>query len=387
MNYSPEQRAAYKAGVAASRKKKSTRTRKAKPYTRKAYKPRRSAAAAATAPARIGTDTGDVGLTMSDAGKAYLAAITNPSMAPACGMPVTGFPTEKNKCWARGRMATGTNGTGFILGVPSNIAVNDANCAYVTGATFVGTFLDTSGTGITAVKSNSPYSSASYGAALLKSRFVAGEIRIRYIGTELNRGGDAVVYCDTNHNSLVGATAGTEAKLLSYAASGRSFIDMHEWISCKYNGVVDPTEENFVVDPSSSVLTKNASACMAIWINSAVPAQPFDYEVWGHFEVVGSLGAAMTTTTPDPIAHTAVNSAAQSAQITHPGSHEEHEYMTKTLGETAKTIVVGQTKVGDVLDHKGVFNVITNFVKNHKDQIIHGVEVAGKVAGALAVAL
>ena len=380
MDYTPAQRAAYKAGVAAARTRKSaprSYSRAAAPSQALCAKgrpskgrPRRSAAAS-TAPAAIGTAPGNVGLNLSSATEAYMHAMVNPSDAPAAGMPIGGVPSEKNKCWARGRMSTGTAGVGYILGTPGGITQNDARCAVVTGPLFAGTTLSNTvvANNVIAVNGNSPYSSAQYGATLLKSRFVCGEIRVRYIGTELNRGGDAVVYCDTNHNSLLGYS---EANLLSYAACGRSFISMQEWISCKYNGVVDPTEENFVTDSTSSVLAKNSAPCMVIWINSAVPAQPFDYEVWGHFEVIGSLGASMTTTNPDPTGHTATNSAAQTSQISHPGSHDEHDYGTTFMGKLFHTVTTGVTKVGDILSDKGTQKVISDTITRYGPKILKG---------------
>lgn len=324
-----------------------------------------------TAPARLGQSPGDVGLQISNSSEAYLHGMANPASAPACGMPIGGIPSEKNKCWARGRMSTGTNGIGYILGVPSNIAANNINCAFVTGPAFAGTTISNTvvANSVIAVNSNSPYSYAAYSSTTLKARFVCGEIRVRYIGTELNRGGDAVVYCDTNHNNLVGYS---EAQLLGYAAAGRSFINMQEWISCKYNGVVDPIEENFVTDPASSVQTKAANACMVVWLNSAVPAQPFDYEVWGHFEVIGSLGANMTTTTPDPVGHTATNSGAQAAQIDHPGSHGEHDYGHSLMGKVFHTIATGASKVGDILSDKGTQDIIKGAIAKYGPTVLKG---------------
>jgi len=357
--YSRKPKSAY-------RKKKTT---KRKPY--KASRAARPGVFRGTAAAAIGQNPGNVGLHVSDATESYMHGIVNPSDAPACGMPIGGLPSEKNKCWARGRMSTGTNGTGFILGVPAGITASDARCAFVTGPAFAGTAISNTvvANNVIAVSSNSSYTLAQFGSSTLKSRFVCGEIRVRYIGTELNRGGDAVVYCDTNHNSLIGYT---EAQLLSFAAAGRSFISMQEWISCKYNGVVDPTEENFVIDPISSVLTKNANACMAIWINSAVANQPFDYEVWGHFEIIGSLGANMTTTTPDPVGHTATNSAAQDTQISHPGSHDEHAYGTSFMGKLFHTVTVGATKVGDILSDKGTQDIMKGAIAKYGPKVLKG---------------
>lgn len=357
----PAPNSTYKPRKAYKKKKYTKKSgHKSREYTRSMPK---------TAPASLGQNPGQVGLQVSTAAEAYMHGITNPSDAPACGMPIGGIPSEKNKCWARGRMSTGTAGAGYILGIPSGITCSDSNCAFVTGPLFAGTTISNTvvTNSVIAVKSNSSYTYSQFGSATLKSRFVCGEIRVRYIGTELNRGGDAVVYCDTNHNSLLNYT---EANLLSYAAAGRSFIGMNDWISCKYNGVVDPNEENFIIDPSSSVLTKNANPCMAIWINSAVPAQPFDYEVWGHFEVIGSLGANMTTVAPDPTGHTATNSAAQETQINHPGSHEEPGYMQGLLTKVFHTVATGASKVGDILSDKGTQSIIKSALEKYGPKVL-----------------
>jgi len=367
--FSASEKAAYRAGAQAAKKPKARKTSYKKKTTRtRSSAPRQPREQ--TAPAALGQEPGQVGLHVSNSTEAYMHGIANPSDAPACGMPIGGIPSEKNKCWSRGRMSTGTNKLGFILFSPSSIAANNIPCAWVTEDSFAGTVISAPGTptaGVTPKTSNSPYGIAQFGSDLLKARFVCGEIRVRYIGTELNRGGDATVYCESNHNTLVGYD---ETKLLSYAACGRSFIGMNDWISCKYNGVVDPSEENFVNTPNANANTKNANPCMAIWINTAVASQPFDYEVWGHFEIIGSIAANMTTVTPDPTGHTATNSAAQETQINHPGSHEESHYMTGLLGKVFHTITTGASKVGDILSDKGTQKVIMGAIQKYGPKVL-----------------
>lgn len=312
---------------------------------------------------------------MSPGAEQYTAGMLSPAMAPPCGMPVGGTPSEKNKCFARGRLATGTANCGFILVAPGRLLVNDSTATgtmgiAITGATYAGTQLtNVLGTGVTAVAANSPYPEAFYGNAALKGRLVAAEVRVRYSGTELNRGGDAVVYCDPNHNSLSGLT---DAQLLSNAAAGRSFIAMEEWISCKYNGVVDAGEETFLGTITSATV-KNANHCMAIMINSAVAGATFDFEVYAHFEVIGTAATTtLTKTVSDPIGHGAVNAAVQQAQIEHAGSHEEPEFVERALTAIIHTVAGGTSRVGAPLAHESKMEVVKAGVKKYLPSILRG---------------
>ena len=268
---------------------------------------------------------------LSPAVEAYTHALGNCAEAQPCGMPIGGLPSEKNKCWVRGTMATGTSGAGYIIVAPANMMANTGAAFYNTTSAWVKTSMSFApGTGVVTATSNSPYSLAAFNSANgVKGRLVGCEVRVRYIGTELNRGGEAIVYCEPNHNSLT-ATPYTDVDLLANAAAGRAPITMTDWISCKYQGVVDPTEETFTAAPNNPTITKNANACMCIWINSAVAGQPFDFEIYAIFESIGAVIAGTATTTMvDAVGSAAANSAASQAQIEAPGDHGSHEFFSR----------------------------------------------------------
>jgi len=270
--------------------------------------------------------------------EAYSHAILNPAEAPPCGMPVGGIPSDKSKCWIRGRMSTGTTGAGYILVSPAAAMASDGNsCYYTTSAWVTANMTAVSGGGVALANTNAQFALANYGnGGGVKSRLVGCEIRVRYIGTELNRGGEAIVYCEPNHNSMVTPNLYQDTQMLANPSAGRCPITMTDWISCKYAGVVDPTEESYTATPTTPANTKNANYCMAIWINSAVAAQPFDFEVWAIYETIGSLvGGAPTPSMVDAVGHAAVNSAAQLAQVTSPGDHGSQEFFSRA----AETII------------------------------------------------
>jgi len=343
-------------------------TRKASSASKASAKPR-----SAKADSRVGMGPGDVGITLSPATEAYSHAILNPSDAPAAGMPVTGIPSEKNKCWVRGTLTTSSTGFGFIVCSPAQSMVSGGVCittndpAIAGGANSISTS-PVAGTNLQ-YSTNSPYVAGQFGATAVRGRFVAGEIRIRYIGTALNRGGDVIVYCEPNHNDLTGATT---QSLLTNASAGRAPISMTEWISCKYAGVVDPTEENFVASITSSIV-KNANNCMCMIINSAAPASKFDFEGWFHFEIIGNVSASLVTTQPDPVGHTAVNGAAQAAQVEHAGTHEHQDYMKSAFGKILHTISTGASRFGDIVSHAGTLKAIGQGVEKYMPKIMGGV--------------
>lgn len=341
-----------------------------------------------TTPARIGQAVGDVGIHLSPTTEAYMHAIANPSDAPAAGMAVGGIPSEKMKVWSRGSFATGTTGFGYILVRPATGAATGAGVTAVMGVTSLSSYTGSTmsnvvGANTQAVISNSTYVPSQFSATGVKYRLVAAEVRVRYVGTELNRGGNAVVYCDPNHNSVA---AYGQAQLLTNPSAGRSDIEMAEWISCKYNGVVDPTEENYSFGFTEADNKAN-NWCMAIAIQSAAVAQPFDYEVYAHFEIIGANSTNLSSTISDPVGHGAVNTAAQTAQIEHPGSHEEPDYMHKLASGALHVIANGASRVGDILGQEGTAKAVVHAVEKYAPKISGFIGKYGKYAEMAAMLL
>ena len=267
---------------------------------------------------------------------------------------------------------------------PATAAANDSIMGTASASTYALTTMSAApGATVFGLQSNSSYITSQFSAAGVKYRLVSSEIRVRYVGTELNRGGNAVVYCDPNHNNVSGFN---QAILLSNPSAGRSDIEMAEWISCKYNGVVDPTEENYAF-AFGTVDSKANNWLMAIAIQSAVAAQPFDYEIYCHFEIIGANSTNLSSTISDPVGHGAVNTAAQTAQIAHPGSHEEVDYMHKLASGALHVVAAGASRVGDILGQEGTAKAVVHAVEKYVPKIAGFVGKYGKYAGMAAMML
>lgn len=104
------------------------------------------------------------------------------------------LPSQKLATRMRGTFSIGTNGFGYIAFAPLT-QCSDVNVLQITGSTFAGNIGDpvipgNNAVGTTNVKDvQFPYASGN--AAL--ARLVACGLRIRYSGTELNRGGDLIM--------------------------------------------------------------------------------------------------------------------------------------------------------------------------------------------------
>ena len=136
---------------------------------------------------------------LSECAARYACAIGAPFSAGAIGACVPSFPARPSfKVHSRinGTFSIGTAGVGYI-GVAPCVS-NSQRCIYYTGSTFTGTTLMVSGTGVNAITNTSnPYASgafvpASQATDAMTARIISVGLRIRYTGTELNRGG--IVY-------------------------------------------------------------------------------------------------------------------------------------------------------------------------------------------------
>lgn len=254
--------------------------------------------------------------TMSSANPGRVAKLSDPSLrwmaalydARSC-MEEPAVPSEtqlsrKFKVFGRGSFATGTTGYGFILVSPPSMAANNAQFASCTAANSVGGAV-TNPTGFTNVvnlgATNSDYPSAAYGAGigLLSWKLVGCTVYVKYAGTELNRGGDMILVEDPSHGSL---TAQSYNTCMSLDFTKRVSV-INEWQSVSWTPA-DSLETDF-----SFVSPVNTNFPLGLYVNSAGASQPFDYEVYAWFEVVGSSARGATISFNDPVGFGAVSGA------------------------------------------------------------------------------
>jgi hypothetical protein len=112
--------------------------------------------------------------------------------------------SQKIKTITRANVAIGTNGYGFVF-VNAN-ATNDSPSFYYTDATFAGSTLAITGTGIYGALSNSPYGYAQFttGYAGLSFRVVGCALRLRWNGKRTDCNGRVDLLEDPAHQDLTG---------------------------------------------------------------------------------------------------------------------------------------------------------------------------------------
>jgi hypothetical protein len=216
-------------------------------------------------------------------------------------------------------MAAGTGSFGYVAACPT--PNSDGTCMYITGATYAGvstTSLATSGTGITAVSPNSEYTASQFtapsttGAATgqVSARVVGWGIRIRYKGTESNRGGTITAFEHPEHCSVIGETL---ASILSFENAERHDVpEDGSWVSIcyvpkfpweyEYSGQFLGWEvegDTTIIPPYLCLLVESPTTT----------AQLFDLEWFADFEFLGSGVRGKTPSHNDPIGHNLVVSA------------------------------------------------------------------------------
>jgi len=128
--------------------------------------------------------------------------------------------SQKYETTWSGNVTIGTAGVGYIIWDPTY--VNDKSAVFFTDATYAGTsasaFSITAGSGVNAQTMYGPYATGDFNPGDLgecQGRVVANGLRIRYTGTELNRGGNAIIVYNEQGGSLVGHTLASE-QFISY---------------------------------------------------------------------------------------------------------------------------------------------------------------------------
>lgn len=322
---------------------------------------------------------------MSACGAHYLQALTHPfSLKKAPCIPdLHGVPSKKNKIITRLSFSTGENGSGFILynpqdkcnDVSSNSAIVYTNSAYL-GT--VSTPVATSGTGIaTAREAKIPYASTQFEASTqtpgVQGRIVGCGMRIRYAGTELNRGGTVNAIRHPDNQTLVGLVSDD---IRSYETCA-VFPVSREWQTICYRPV-RPDEFEYSPYPVGSFpanpTTPGAGAQlfpMGFVINgtsaaSGSVAAPFEAEFVKFIEYIGNVDNVTRT-------HTDVSSMSLIRNIL--PTKSAHRDMHKELGNAlaragtyalkqAPPYVAKQLLKSAEGESEGFLDMITNGVKS-----------------------
>jgi len=226
--------------------------------------------------------------------------------------------SKKSRVWSKGTFATGTTGLGFIVVDPLSAAVSDLTSVYSSSSAYAGNFISAAAAaGVVAGTSNSEYVKAQIGAnaAVAQCRVVSSGVRIRYIGTELNRGGQIVGLIEPTHDSLGGAVF---ADVNAQERSRLIPVLDRNWVTLTYFPV-QKRESDFQtdVDPATRPLP---AWFMAFAVNAASAGTPltYEYEHFTNLEYTGRSVRGLTPSHVDYVGYSAVHAVSQTSNIDRP---------------------------------------------------------------------
>jgi hypothetical protein len=191
----------------------------------------------------------------------------------------------KTKFFLRGGFNIGTAGFGFITAYPY---ASDQVTMYFSSSAYAGNSIsdDTGTTGVTGGSTNSPYGPELFGNGplLIQQKLVSFGIRVRYIGTELNRGGMMRALEHPDHGSLDGFTFFDLAK---YDSCRRYEGGSRDW-SPITSSPVAPAE--FDYSPTPVTVDRNYLGIVV----QGEPGNPYEFEVTLNFEIAGAPARGAT---------------------------------------------------------------------------------------------
>ena len=265
--------------IISERRGRSSRRRGAKPVVSKRKKKVRTTRKKQNAPSRQK-------FILSACADQYLRALTNPfdtTISGACVPDLMDLPSKKIRVMGRTSFTIGTAGVGFITLSPRAGASNNVSCANTSLATFVGTTVTDSGVTVaTNLMAQSPYLNTDFGIGVgkLQYRLVGFGVRVRYISTELNRGGRLILFRAPASN--FDATGATGADLLGFRTSITRAVS-RSWVGLAYQ----PGSLSDDYDFHTIVSDPNTTSPLVIFCDGATAGNTFEVEYIGHYEYNG----------------------------------------------------------------------------------------------------
>lgn len=271
---------------------------------------------------------------------ACLSDYAKSSLAPwneitPCVPRFPGLPSLKQKFFVRGTMNTGTAGVGFVMAMPwasnQDLSTTSGACRYST-STYATSFLNyNSGLGGTnAAFLNSPYTNAEFDGESLSCRIVSAGIRIKYIGTVLDKGGVIYAVQQPDHESLDGKSV----ESLSAYDKVRAISVGNEWVGVTYTPI--RAEE---LEYNDNPYPKSVKDYLAIVAVAPDPAKtlPFAFEYYVNVELIGSGARGKT---PTPVSSQTETIMSQIASVANTAS-QAVKASGVTLGQTLQVLNYG----------------------------------------------
>lgn len=268
----------------------------------------------------------------------YLQSLCDPVGKRNVGLPSSDnstYTSLKQHVFGKGTLAVGTAGFGFISLSPGS-AVGNGVCGTYSDATFAGTSISAVGAGSIGLTSNSMFAPADFGPdPLAQFRVVSALLRVRYSGTELNRGGTVYQLQQPRHQPMTGETA---ASVAAYQQAAKYAVS-REWS----NVVYCPLNTSWTASTTAGTYTNNF---MSILMESA-PGNTFDYEFFVNFEITGRNVRGQTACVNDPVGYGAIAAAMAEQGGNYKGSPAK---MENTIFSRVKSFLVSaSTWIGENL--------------------------------------
>lgn len=236
---------------------------------------------------------------LSPCSQLYLRAVADPfgvEGGKACVPDLIDKPSFKCLQVARGTFAAGTGGIGFIIATAHQ--PTSGGVVWASDSTFSGTTIpNTTAFAGTIVTNNfnSNFVPTQFGIGLLDYRPVGAGLRIRYLGTELNRSGRVIpfrTYGQFPPTHLGGASA---ANFLVRPEVPSMAVD-REWVTTTWipMGMTD-FNYNTLLGTVPVAGTPGNSTDLAFWVDGTAPGNAFEWELYTHFEIASEDGEISPT--------------------------------------------------------------------------------------------
>lgn len=236
---------------------------------------------------------------LSPCAEGYFSALYRPFDfgQPTCLPDMHAVPSHKVVCRARGSFAVGTGGVGWIYVNPQAKCSNSIIC-YYTPTGYAGT---TSLSWAAAGASNTQNTMSPYGPSDLsqnetRTRVVACALRIRYTGTELNRGGNILMVRDPD-NGLLDSRA--YATLLSEIPGLHTSIVNRQWNVVIWEPT-DPGDYDYGINSeANSTSSSSGYRNMGAYVTGTA-GNTFEWDIIQYLEFVGTTKIPATPSPADP---------------------------------------------------------------------------------------
>lgn len=227
---------------------------------------------------------------LSDCSKLYLKALTDPfGMFPTapCVPDLYDSPSKKFSVLLRGTFVVPAATPGVITFRARDAMFNGTAIGYASSASYAGAGIPVlaSDPGVIAITSSQgPYSAAQNGpgAANIQNRCVGAGLRIRYIGTELNRGGLIIPFRHPQNQSVGGYTLAQCSNFRTTRLEPAS----RGWHGITWRPVDAPDYEYY--DGPVAANPPGTAGSIVVLIAPCGAANTYEYELVSHHEVTGA---------------------------------------------------------------------------------------------------